>query len=456
MEIVGKVFQKLTDRNYLRFAISYYPKKYGMLRNLDRLERYHHGEMQDFTIERNSCLIDIVKYANKYCPYYSKVFTGHNVDMSDIVNQFGKIPLLDKYIIRNNSKTIVSSQLHRLKYGTGNTGGSTGEPLVFYNTVNFDTEHQAFLYRMMGFKDGDKILAMDGSSISDDQLGKNIYWKKKSDRDIPYGRMALSSLYLNEETMPCYVDFINTFEPTIIRGYPAFVNDVASYMQKSNIKPTHELKGIVLTSESSNQAQINTIAASFNTKIYLQYGHSEASLFAYSIDDSYLYYCSPFYGYVEILNESGKHVKPGELGEVVCTGFYNYAMPFIRYRTGDLAVFQEDRDGIVRLQTVLGRTQDYVHDADSNKTLLTALVFGLHYKAFAHIKKWQIIQDEPGKVTILIIKDEQFNLRDEEEIRTNFLNIAKVTTKFEYVETIPLTKRGKSKFLVQNIGRGHE
>jgi phenylacetate-CoA ligase len=297
---------------------------------------------------------------------------------------------------------------------------------------------------------------MDGSSISGDQLEKNIYWKKKSEKEIPYGSMALSSLYLNEETVPRYFDFINTFKPAIIRGYPAFVNDVAAYMLKNKIKLDHPLKGIVLTSESSNSVQIDTIAASFNTKIYLQYGHSEASLFAYTIDDSYQYYCSPYYGYVEILNESGEHVKPGELGEVVCTGFYNYAMPFIRYRTGDLAIFQEDRDGIVRLQSILGRTQDYVYDADNNKTLLTALVFGLHYKAFAHIKKWQIIQDELGIVTILIVKDELFDIRDEEEIRTNFLNIAKVTTKFEYVETIPLTKRGKSKFLVQNTGCGHE
>jgi len=87
------------------------------------------------------------------------------------------------------------------------------------------------------------------------------------------------------------------------------------------------------------------------------------------------------------------HVNRGELGEVVVTGFYNYAMPFIRYKMGDLAIFSGDNDGIVRLKSVVGRTQDYIYSSNMDKILLTALIFGLHYKAFANIRKWQIVQD---------------------------------------------------------------
>jgi len=453
MKLSEKIMRRLTDWRYIRHAIKYYPEKISVISNLARLEHYHKGKRQDFTAVRNDGLINIIKYANEFCPYYKKIFNDQGVSMSDIANQIIKIPLLDKNLIRINSKLIVSSQLHKIQTGKRNTGGSTGEPFEFLASVDFDHEHQAFLYRLMGYQNGEKILAMDGSSISEDLLAKNIFWRKKSEKDVPYGSMALSSLYLSEQTIPYYVDFINNFKPTVIRGYPAFVNEVATYIQKNNIKLNFSLKGIVLSSETSNISQIENIARNFNSKIYLQYGHTEASLFAYSIDDSFHYYCSPFYGYVEILNDAGEHVKPGELGEVVCTGFYNYAMPFIRYRTGDLAVFLEDRDGIVRLQSVLGRTQDYVYDIHNNKTLLTALVFGLHYKAFANIKKWQIIQDEPGDVTVRVVKDVLFDAGNEEEIRANFLKIAKVTTTFEYVETIPLTKRGKMKFLLQNIGQ---
>jgi phenylacetate-CoA ligase len=40
---------------------------------------------------------------------------------------------------------------------------------------------------------------------------------------------------------------------------------------------------------------------------------------------------------VEILREDGSEAAPGEVGQVVLTGFYNYAMPFIRYAIGDIA-----------------------------------------------------------------------------------------------------------------------
>jgi phenylacetate-CoA ligase len=42
---------------------------------------------------------------------------------------------------------------------------------------------------------------------------------------------------------------------------------------------------------------------------------------------------------VEIVAADGGPAGPGELGRVVVTGLYNYAMPFIRYALGDVAAF---------------------------------------------------------------------------------------------------------------------
>jgi phenylacetate-CoA ligase len=41
--------------------------------------------------------------------------------------------------------------------------------------------------------------------------------------------------------------------------------------------------------------------------------------------------------YVEILDEAGKPVPPGERGEVTLTGGFNFCLPLLRYRTGDFA-----------------------------------------------------------------------------------------------------------------------
>ena len=48
------------------------------------------------------------------------------------------------------------------------------------------------------------------------------------------------------------------------------------------------------------------------------------------------------FGITEVLDSEGKHVKKGGMGEILVTGFWNFAMPFVGYRTGDLTIFDGD------------------------------------------------------------------------------------------------------------------
>lgn len=60
----------------------------------------------------------------------------------------------------------------------------------------------------------------------------------------------------------------------------------------------------------------------------------------------------------------GHPVGPGEDGEVVVTHLDNWAMPFIRYRTGDVAQFDNTSCGWGRhlsiMKKIQGRTTDFV------------------------------------------------------------------------------------------------
>ena len=206
-----------------------------------------------------------------------------------------------------------------------------------------------------------------------------------------------------------------------------------------------------MTAENAYDWQIENIKKAFNTSIFFQYGQSEVCVFGYTVDETYVYFCSPFYGLTEVLNSEGVQVKKGEIGEIVATSFYNFALPFIRYRTGDLAVFNGDENGIIRLGKIIGRTQDFIYTQHNERVALTALIFGQHYHAFRNIRKWQIAQDIPGKVTIKIVKGEGFSHEDKEEIKEKFRSTCDIETNFEFVDSIQLTKRGKLKFLVQNI-----
>jgi phenylacetate-CoA ligase len=163
------------------------------------------------------------------------------------------------------------------------------------------------------------------------------------------------------------------------------------------------------------------------------------------------YYCSPLYGWTEIIDDDDSHVDLGHEGEIVVTGFSSFGFPLIRYRTGDRAIYGGTKNGIVILKKVLGRTADYVVGYENEKVLLTALVFGQHYNAFSRINRWQIIQDLPGIVKIIIDKSNEFTLKDEEEISKTFYKVGKVKVEFDYGYNFIKTKAGKMKFVVQNI-----
>ncbi len=72
-------------------------------------------------------------------------------------------------------------------------------------------------------------------------------------------------------------------------------------------------------------------------KLVAMYSCEEAGPLAGECPQAPHYHVFPDHAVVEILDDSGKPVRPGEIGRVVITGLYNYATPFIRYAIGDVA-----------------------------------------------------------------------------------------------------------------------
>lgn len=398
--------------------------------------------------KQEELLHSILNYACKHTKFYSELEKNNKCDPNDLKS----FPFITKNIINSNFNDLVSNQKEVLSYFDAYTGGSTGQPLHFYRPKNYiDSIYQIKYWKFLGYELGDKILSMDGTSISNNDLKNNIYWGRKKRFSLPYGKMYLSSLYLTDNNIKYYVNFVLKYQPDFIRGYPSFVYQIAKYMYDNNIKPNFSIKAIQLTSESSFPYQWELISKVFNTKVCLQYGHTEASVFGYTYDETMKYIIEPLYGYTEIIKDDGTYAKKGEMGEIVVTSFYNKIMPFIRYKTGDYAVVGENNKDYMILDNIMGRTQDYIYNKDGEKVLLTALIFAQHFKALGNIAKWQIIQNEIGIITMKIIKGKNYTIDDEHEIENLFKNKGNTSIKFEYVNEIETTKRGKSKLLIQNI-----
>ncbi|MFV0276708.1 MAG: hypothetical protein ACK5HY_05915, partial [Parahaliea sp.] len=88
---------------------------------------------------------------------------------------------------------------------------------------------------------------------------------------------------------------------------------------------------------------------------------------------------------------------------LVGTSFDNVAHPFIRYDTGDLVSPRGHNGGALSFRIREGRIGDFVQGKDGRKIALTALLFGRHHDAFALLQHLQVRQDEPGKITLLLV-----------------------------------------------------
>lgn len=367
---------------------------------------------------------------------------------------YRNIPLLTKQNIKEHFNDLIC-QKNRKSYIVHNTGGSTGTPLEFYISRQAGLVsgiHQEFALKVMGFVPDDRIISFDGTSIPCSLIKNKIYWIKKSRSELPWGRIHCSANFLNDETAFHYLECLRKERPQFLRGYPSALNILASNAIAMGFQPNWKIKSIYLTSEQIFPWQVDNIEKAFNTKVYRQYGQAETCVIGFCLDSSGKYLCSPYCGFTEILHPDGSHCRVGEKGEIVGTAFHNFIMPFIRYRTGDLAEYGGSIGGWTILNSIEGRTQDYLFDKSGTPIPVTALVFGQHFKAFRTMRQWQLYQKEFGKVEILIMPESNFSTQDQDELVKVFKDTVGLEAKITIVKNIEKSKSGKSQFVkIDNI-----
>lgn len=410
----------------------------------------------DVETKRNYSLYELLVFIKEHNSYFAEYLNNKEISIDNSIDVLKGLPLLDKAQIRKIGKYIYSGFVTEDYKKWQNTGGSTGEPLIFpvgYGKIlspHLEYMHQRILYNKMGYKNSDVICSVDGSRIPNQLLEREIYWINNPS-NFPYGIYSYSTMYLNSETAEYYISHINKLKPSFLRGYPSGIKLLCQFVESLNLSIDFKLKGCYLTSENFDESTADYISKILKCQVWGQYGHSEASVFAYKKPNSPNYYCFPLYGYTEILDEQGNHVEKGELGEIVVTGFSNRAMPFIRYKTGDLAVYGGvSPKGEVIFEKLLGRSNDYIFNSHGEKIYLVGFIFGGHLHAFNHIRSWQFVQKVKGYLDILIVKDESFIESDENEIKL-FMKDNGFIINIVYIEEIPKTKGGKQQFLIQEI-----
>lgn len=385
-------------------------------------------------------------------PYYKELFDNNNINAYEFkdFDDIKKIPYLTKDIIRENLDKLYNINYPKYKIEYKQTGGSTGLPMGLYQDKFYTRKlEQAFVSQMwsrVGYdiNKNNKIVYLRGINI------KGEYEKNGN-------HLVLNSFILTENNFKNYIKYIEKFNPDFINGYPSSLYILANYIIENGIEvKADSLKAVLLTSENIYDFQRNAIEKAFGKRTYSFYGHTERCCIGGECEDSRSYHLQSEYGYTELINAEGKDSeKEGELVEIVSTGFINPVMPFIRYRTQDIAINTLDKCTCGRnyklIKRVEGRAQDFIFDKEGNIRSFTCQdepLWDVNHKIVAY----QYTQSEYGMLRLDIQKKEIFTNEDIKIIKNSFVDIFKgFDLEIKFVDKIEKSKSGKFRYLIQKI-----
>ena len=450
-------------RQFLKYIYSYIPQsiRYGKefwktYYSLQETQWWSRERLQEYQMQQ---LNRLLHHSYKNVPYFKKIFDARGLKPENIqnFNDFKKIPLLTKDIMRDNLTSFIATNYSKSKLQYITTGGSNGVPLGLYQEKRkAESREWAFfvdLWKRVNFKIGDKRVVLRGDVVQSANKGK--FWEyNPSDKTLVF-----SSYYMTDHTMPDYIRKMNSFKPDFLHVYPSVAAILARFMKKNHIGPITSVKAVLCASEKLYSWQRNLLEEVFQCRAYSWYGHTEKAVLAGECEKSADYHIASEYGLVELIDRNGNPInKNDEAGEIVATGFNNFVVPLIRYKTGDIGVYSNKECSCGRnyplLKRIEGRVQEFLITKDNNLISLGPALFSIHDANWSNIKQIQFIQEKPGDLTIKIVKEQSCSKKEISEyilrlFKVRFGELFKIELNF--VSNITPTKLGKHRFLIQRI-----
>ena len=421
------------------------------LAELERNQWMSREELDDLQWRRLQHLLDRV---TTHVPFYRALFAEHGLKVEDIQGpgDFRKVPLLTKEIIRAEGLRLTSRDPFRKGYASS-TGGSTGEPLYFFCDRAAGPLRRANTlrgYRWAGVDVGARQVILWGVHLDVSARERFVDAMKNYFNNIMY----LSTFDMSDRSLLRYAARMRRFRPGLVVGYPSALALLAEFCAKRSMRVPRP-DAVVTSGERLFPNQRETVESIFGAPVFDRYGSREFANVAHECGEHKGVHVFSDLFYVEVVTEDGRPARTGEVGEIVVTDLFNLYMPFVRYRTGDLAV-PDDRPcpcgrALPLLERVEGRSFDIIVTPDG--TSVGGFFWTWLSRAVPGIDRFQIEQHDRSGIIFRIVPGpawkNEFKHRLETKIKENCGEGFRV--EFVFVDDIPLTPSGKARFIVARI-----
>ena len=402
-------------------------------------------------------LTELVQIAAGHSPWHAERIRAAGLDIGEgrapvTLDDLRRLPIMTKQDARAN--------VDRIRWGgvpggatRYNTGGSSGEPLIFYFgrwRQASDAAGRIRARRWWGVDVGDREVYLWGAPA---ELNKTD--RIKTLRDGLLNQLVLNAFAMSAPNMDAYLDAVQAFRPRCIYGYASSVALLAARASARGLQlRLPELRVVCATGEPLYPHQRKLIQDVFGAHVANEFGSRDIGFTAHETPRGQMLLMSESI-ILEVLDQAGRPVAAGELGEAVMTGLCSDAQPFIRYRTGDMVRMSSenclDGRGLHVVNEVKGRTTDFVVRPDGVIMHALAVIYVL--RAVEGIAEFKLVQHALRDVEVLVVPDSRWSEASHAQVMAGLIARLgdEVRVRIQLVEEIPVEASGKYRYVVSHV-----
>jgi phenylacetate-CoA ligase len=415
-----------------------------------QLERTQWWEAEQLEALRLSRLRDLLVSSGRCVPYYRDMFRRIGFDSDSVtgIADLQRLPFLTKALIRSHTEDLKSADAQGL--ARFNTGGSSGEPMIFFigrERVSHDVAAKWRATRWWDADIGDAEVVVWGSPIELSAQDRVRRW-----RDRIFRTELLPAFEMSDAKLDGFVGAIRRRRPKMLFGYPSALAHIARHAERRALNMRDlGIRVAFVTAERLYESQRETIARVFDCRVANGYGSRDAGFIAHECPEGAMHITAEDV-IVELVDPDGAAVPPGAPGEIVVTHLATRDYPFIRYRTGDVAVMDASPcicgRGLPALKEIQGRATDFVVAADGTVMHGLALIYVV--RDLPGVEAFKVVQESKERTTVQLVVNASFDHSASSTIVAGFkrrLGEA-VDVNVEFVPQIAPEPSGKFRYVV--------
>jgi phenylacetate-CoA ligase len=243
---------------------------------------------------------------------------------------------------------------------------------------------------------------------------------------------------------------LRPFKPDAVQAYPSNIEallatDPEALASVSTFLTVGETVSDALRAELSRTA-----------RVYDCYSAEEVGYIALQCPDGPGYHVMAESLIVEIIDDKGSACAAGETGRVIVTDLHNFAMPVIRYDTGD---FGEAGGlcpcgrGLPTINRIRGRWRGMLTLPDGSRHWPLTGIYG--FRDIAAVRQYQMIQHAPDRIELRFLIDQPLSMEQDAAMQTYLQGRVGHGIGFTiicFADRLPPGSRGKTDEFISLIG----